>query len=109
MNFELKGIHLEISENVKDYIDKKLPRLEFAENLIMELPLHISKDGSGYKLESTIHFRWGNVTRIGISSFNIFEGVDKLFDKIEMKINKEKVKIQEHRKPSVRVPTEQEE
>lgn len=109
MNFELKGIHLEIKEDVRDYIDKKLTRLAFAENLVVGLTLNLSKEGGGYKFDSTIHFRWGTVTRIGQDTFNIIEGIDKLFDKIERKVNKEKVKVQEHRGPGLKVPTEEEE
>jgi ribosome-associated translation inhibitor RaiA len=32
-----------------------------------------------------------------VKSFDVFEGIDKLFDKIELKVLKEKNKIQDHK------------
>jgi ribosome-associated translation inhibitor RaiA len=32
-----------------------------------------------------------------VKSFDIFEGIDKLFDKLELKVLKEKNKIQDHK------------
>ena len=32
-----------------------------------------------------------------MQSFDIFEGIDKLFDKLELKVVKEKKKIQDHK------------
>ena len=97
MNVEVRGVHLEVTENVREYIDKKLHRLEFAKNLVVDLHVNLSKDGGGYKHEAKVHFRWGNVTHVGTEAFDVFEGIDKLFDKMQLKINKEKQKVQEHR------------
>ena len=97
MNVEVKGIHIDITHDMREYIDKKLHRLEFAKNHIVDILCNISRDGGGYKHEATIHFRWGSVTHLGTEAFDVFEGIDKLFDKIQLKINKEKVKVQEHR------------
>ena len=56
-----------------------------------------SQEGSQYILEATINFRWGNSNHMRVKSFDTFEGIDKLFDKIELKVLKEKNKIQDHK------------
>ncbi len=96
MDFEIKGIHLEVSERMRSYIEKKMQRLEFAKNLIVDLLFRLVKENNRFKCEATINFRWGNSSHIEVDCFDIFEGIDKLFDKMEVKINREKSKIQEH-------------
>ncbi len=98
MKVEIKGIHLDVSERMKNYIEKKVARIDFAKELIIDLLFRLLKEGSGFKCEVTINFRWGNTTHIEVDCFDIFQGIDKLFDKMEVKINREKGKIQEHKR-----------
>jgi putative sigma-54 modulation protein len=97
MNLEIKGIHVEITDTMRDYIDKKMPRLDFAKEHLIDLLLHFSHEKSLYRLEANLNFRWGHSIHVGEEGFDIFEGIDKLFDKIEQKILKEKKKIQNHK------------
>ena len=98
MNTEIKGIHFEISERISTYVDKKLHRLDFAKDLIVDFLMNLTREKSLYKLEATINFRWGTSTHVGVENFNLYKGIDELFDKIEGKIEKEKSKVQTHRK-----------
>ncbi len=97
MNIEIKGIHVEITDKMRDYIDKKLHRLEFVAEHIIDLLVFVSQEKRRYNLEANINFRWGNSNHMRAKSFDIFEGIDKLFDKVEMKVLKEKNKIQDHK------------
>jgi len=99
MNTEIKGGHFEITDKIRQYVDKKLQRLKFAEEHLVDLLLHITHEKSLYKLETNLNFRWGHSIHVGEQSFDIFEGIDKLFDKMERKVAKEKKKIQEHKGP----------
>ena len=36
MNVEIKGIHVEVTKRIQDYIDLKMPRLDFARDLIVD-------------------------------------------------------------------------
>ena len=96
MNIDVKGVHLDISQNVHDYLNKKLKRLGYAEDLIVDLLFTLSQDSKAYKIEVNINFRWGNSAHIGLDAFNLIQGIDQLFDKMDVKIKKEKDKIQEH-------------
>ncbi len=97
MNIEIKGIHVEITDKMRDYIDKKLHRLGFVAEHIIDLLVFVSQEKRRYNLEANINFRWGNSNHMRAKSFDIFEGIDKLFDKVEMKVLKEKNKIQDHK------------
>jgi putative sigma-54 modulation protein len=97
MNIDIKGVHVEITDKIREYIDRKVPRLDFVSEHIIDLLVFLSQEGSQYSLEATINFRWGNSNHMKVKSFDIFEGVDKLFDKLELKVLKEKNKIQDHK------------
>ena len=95
MHVEIKGVHLEVTDKMKEHIDKRLTHLEYARDMIIDLLVTITKD-NGYNVEANINFRWGISAHISATSFDVFEGVDALFHKIDSKVTKEKQRIQEH-------------
>jgi putative sigma-54 modulation protein len=109
MNIDIKGVHVEITDKIRETIEKKLHRLDFVSEHIIDLLVFLSQEGSQYSLEATVNFRWGNTNHIQVKNFEIFEGIDKLFDKLEQKVVKEKKKIQDHKgHDSVRAGTPEE-
>ena len=110
MTTEVKGVHCEIDEQTRDYIERKVARLDFAKELIVELPITITKGTKqGYDFETTVHFRWGKSTHVGVRAFDMHKGVDALFDKLEEKVTREKAKLQHHKgEATVRTATEKE-
>ena len=96
MNVEIRGVHYEVSDNTKEHVEKKLKRLGFAEDLIVDLIFTISHDKNGYIIEASINFKWGKSAHIKVDAFDLFKGIDNLFNKLDNKIVKEKEKIQEH-------------
>jgi len=96
MNVEIKGIHVEVNKRIQDYIDTKMPRLDFARDLIVDFLLNISREKSLYKLETTLNFRWGASKHIGVENFDLNKGIDDLYDKLEAVIEKEKSRIKDH-------------
>jgi len=98
VNIDIKGIHLEVTEAIRQYINTKMPRLDFARDLIVDLLLNLTKEKSLFKIDATINFRWGSSIHMGVESFNLNSGIDDLFDRLEAKVEKEKSKIKEHHK-----------
>ena len=96
MKVEVKGIHLEVTDRIQQYIDTKMPRLDFAKDLIVDCLLNLTREKNLFKVDATINFRWGTATHVGAENFNLNTGIDELFDKLEAKVEKEKSKIQEH-------------
>ncbi|MBN1525555.1 MAG: ribosome-associated translation inhibitor RaiA [Spirochaetales bacterium] len=97
MEYGIRGVHCEIGEQEKHLIEKKLHRLEFAEDDIVDLNFVISKEKSGYKVEATVHFRWAHNFFMHADDFDVSQAIDKLFNKLEIRITKEKDKIKGHK------------
>jgi putative sigma-54 modulation protein len=98
MNFELKGVHFEVDAKTREYLDDKMPRLDFAKDLIVDFLLTLTREKRRFSVDATINFRWGASTHIGVRAFDLFKGIDDLFDKLEAKIERVKSKVQKHRR-----------
>ena len=96
MHTEVRGIHVNVTQAMKDLIQRELHKLDFAKDLLIDLLFTVSREKSSFKLEVTLNFRWGTSAHIGTDSFDFDEGVNTLFDKIEAKVIKEKEKVQQH-------------
>ena len=98
MKVEIKGIHLEITERIQDYLDAKMPRLDFAKELIVDLLLNLTREKSLFKVDATMNFRWGASKHLGVENFDLNQGIDELFDKLDSVLAKEKSRVKEHHK-----------
>jgi len=96
MNYDIQGVHFHLSDEIKEYLDKRIGKLEFAQQYIVDLNFKMVKDNNKYKIDANISFRWGTKAHIGVDGYEIYEEIDKLMDKIESKVKKEKSKIQDH-------------
>ncbi|CAD7838280.1 hypothetical protein S1OALGB6SA_1136 [Olavius algarvensis spirochete endosymbiont] len=98
MNLEIKGTHgYSPGGSTREYIDKKLKRLNHVESHMADLHLTLNREKNGeFRTEANFHFRWGAMGHIRVADRDLFKALDSLFDKIEVKATKEKDKIQEH-------------
>ena len=96
MNVDVKCVHFDLTEKTREYLDRKVKRLGYADDLIVDLLFTFTRDTRAFKLDSNINFRWGTSSHVGVETFQITKGIDQLIDKLDSKINKEKEKIQEH-------------
>lgn len=96
MDFQVQGVHVNVTDELKEFIEKKLHKIEFAQPYIVDLNFKIIKDNRLYKIEATINFQWGHNAFISIEGFDVYEEFDKLVDKIDQKVKKEKSKIKDH-------------
>ncbi len=96
MNLEIKGIHYEVSERTVEQIEKKVKKLEFAGDMVVDLLFRLEKDKTGYIINSDINFRWGLSHHIKVTDYDLYDGIDKIIEKLKNKITKEKERIQSH-------------
>ena len=75
-------------------IESKLQRIAYADNLIVDLIMHVKEDKK-YYFDVTINFRWGANAHVTSDDFDFAAAVNKLMDILDTKIKKEKDKIQE--------------
>jgi len=98
MTVEVKGTHgYTPGESTKQYVEKKLKRLDHVKDHVADLHVTLDHENSGeYKAESNIHFRWGTMGHMKVTDRDLFKAIDMLFDKIETKATREKNKKQDH-------------
>jgi putative sigma-54 modulation protein len=95
MNLEIKGIHYEVTERTIEQIEKKAKKIEFASDMIVDLLFRIEREKGIYVISANINFRWGLAHHIKVEDHDLYDGIDKIMDKIKLKIAKEKEKIQD--------------
>jgi len=96
MNTEVKAVHFTMHDEARDYLNKKIERIHNAENMIVDLIITIKKE-KDFDAEATVNFRWGVSVHVKEIDFDIIKAIDKMMDKLESKITKEKEKVKEKR------------
>jgi len=96
MNREIKAVHFTLHDDAKEYLNKKIERIHNAENMIVDLLVTITKE-KDFGVEATVNFRWGVSIHVKETDFDITAAIDKMMDKLEGKITKEKEKVKEKR------------
>ena len=96
MNLDIKAIHFSLHEDAKEYLNKKIERIRNAENMIVDMIITIKKE-KDFNAETKVNFRWGVSIHVQESDFELTKAIDKMMDKLEAKITKEKEKVKEKR------------
>ena len=96
MNTEIKAVHFSLRDDTKEYLEKKIARIHNAENMIVDLLFTLTKD-KDFSVEVTVNFSWGVSSHLKETDFELNPAIDKLMDKLDVKIGKEKDKVKEKR------------
>lgn len=97
MNLNVRGVHYQPSEETMEFLNKKLQKLQFAEEYLQDLDIVMKREtvGQGFHLDAMLHFKWGSNKIVSYDCYELYEGIEALADKIEGVARKEKSKIQE--------------
>jgi putative sigma-54 modulation protein len=96
MNLDVKAVHFALDEETREYLDRKMVRIHNAENMIIDLLFTLTKE-KDFEAEATVNFRWGVSIHVKEHDFELNPAIDKLMDRLEAKITKEKEKVKERR------------
>jgi putative sigma-54 modulation protein len=96
MNTEIKAVHFTMHDDAREYLNKKIERIHNAENMIVDLIITIKKE-KDFDAEATVNFKWGVSIHVKEEDFDITKAIDKMMDKLDTKITKEKEKVKEKR------------
>jgi putative sigma-54 modulation protein len=96
MNIEIKAVHFTLRDETKDFINKKIDRIHNAENMIVDLLITVTRE-KDFEAEATVNFRWGVSIHVKEHDYELNPAIDKLMDKLEIKVTKEKEKVKEKR------------
>lgn len=94
MTKTVKAVGFELEQKQSEMIEKKLKRVDYADELIIDLMLHVKLDKQ-YSFDTTVNFRWGAQAHVTGEDFDFAAGLNKMMDVLDNKIKKEKDKVQE--------------
>jgi len=94
MNINVQTGKFTLDEERKAFIDKKLERIKYADDLLTDVLLNIKLEKQFYA-ECTVNFRWGGNAHVTAEDFDFNTVVNKLMDVLDQKVRKEKDKIQD--------------
>lgn len=96
MNLSIRGQQIEVTDALKDYVDKKLSKLEkyFDEPLTSDgnVTLSVNVNRGFHTVEVTIPMK-GLVLRAEDESTDMYASIDAVVEKLERQIRKHKTKI----------------
>jgi putative sigma-54 modulation protein len=95
MNINVQAVKFTLDDDRQAFIDKKLERIKYADDLITDVLLNIKLDKKQFYFDCTVNFRWGGNGHVSSEDFDFNAGMNKLMDVLDQKIKKEKDKIQE--------------
>ncbi len=92
MNITFRGIGYTPNEEDRAFLDKKLQKIGFAEDYLQDLDITVKKEakGIGFHLDAKLHFIWRKEKLVSIDCYELYEGIEKLADKIQSVAKKEK-------------------
>ncbi|MCL2601980.1 MAG: ribosome-associated translation inhibitor RaiA [Treponema sp.] len=96
MNIEIKAVHFTLPAEAKEYLEKKIARFRNAENMIVDLLFTLTKEKT-FSAEARVNFRWGVSVHQKEEDFALNPAIDKLIDKLDARIVKEKEKVKDKR------------
>ncbi len=94
MTKNVSAVGFELDQKQSDMIEKKLDRVKYAEDLIVDLTVRVKREKQ-YHFEATANFRWGSQAHVSAEDFDFGASLNKMMDTLDVKIKKEKDKIQE--------------
>lgn len=94
MNLSIRGQQIEVTDALKEYVDKKLTKLDkyFDEPLTSDGNVTLSVNRDRHTVEVTIPMK-GLVLRAEDKSDDMYGSIDAVVDKLERQIRKHKTKI----------------
>jgi putative sigma-54 modulation protein len=92
MNLEVKAVGFTITDEEKQIIDKKIERFQKSEEHLTDLIFTCPKEGASIKAEAVINFKGGPRGHLDELDHDLRTALDKLVDKVQIKITKEKEK-----------------
>ena len=94
MNTTINAVGFALDQDQQDLINKKVDRIKYAVDLIQSCAIKVKEDKK-YYFDATVNFRWGTAAHVEADDYDFAASLNKLMDMLDLKIKKEKDKIQE--------------
>ncbi len=94
---KITGRHMEVTDAMRAYIDKKLARLAKYKNRFLEVEVVIGKEGASHKVEMILKVDNSSPFVVHHSGEDAYAVLDVAIDKIERQLIKHKEKIRNYK------------
>lgn len=94
MTKNVSAVGFVLEEKQTEMVNKKLERIKYAEDLIVDLIIKIKHD-KAYVFDATANFKWGAQAHVKSDDYDFAAALNKMMDVLDVKVKKEKDKIQE--------------
>ena len=100
MRINVTGRHIEITDDIRNYVEKRANKLEDIFSAILDFQAVIEQEKSRYLTEVTLTTR-GGTFHAHVETYDLFAALDATMDKIQTQIrrHKERAKDWRHRPP----------
>ena len=94
MTTSINAVGFDFEKDQLDLINKKIERIKYAEDLIIDFLLKVKEDKK-FIFDCTVNFRWGAVAHVAAEEYDFVAALNKMMDMLDQKVKKEKDKIQD--------------
>jgi putative sigma-54 modulation protein len=95
MQLMLTGHHIEITDSLRAYVEKKLERVSRHSDNVIDLHCVLTVEKLQHKAEATMHVSGGHIHADAIES-DMYAAIDMLADKLDRSVVKHKEKQRDH-------------
>jgi putative sigma-54 modulation protein len=95
MQLKVTGHHVEITESMRAYVEKRLDRVKRHFDSVIDVNVLMSVDKLQHKAEATVHVSGNNLHADAIDT-DMYAAIDALVDKLDRSVIKHKEKQRDH-------------
>ena len=103
MQLTLTGHHIDVSPALREYVDKKIARIERHFDNMTDIHCVLTVEKLAHKAEATIHLRGGTIHADSVQE-NMYAAIDGLVDKLNRQVKRRKEKMKDHHARNVDRP-----
>ena len=95
MQLDLSGHHVEVTESMRGYVEKKFERISRHFEQVIDVHCVLTVEKLRHKAEATLMLR-GNKIYADATEPNMYAAIDALADKLDRCVKKHKEKVSDH-------------
>lgn len=95
MQLKLSGHHVEVTDSLRSYVEKKLERVVRHFDHVIDVHCVLTVEKLQHRAEATVHMRGETVHAIAEGT-NMYASIDALVDKLDRRVVKHKEKARDH-------------
>lgn len=95
MQLKLSGHHVELTDALRSYVEKRLDRISRHFDNVIDVTCVLTVEKLEHKAEATLHVSGGNIHADAVDG-NMYAAIDMLTDKLDRGVKKHKEKLQDH-------------